>query len=81
MKKTTFEFPSVEQARRFINAYKRNSDRQHADLQGRLDMIAATLEAAENLAMTADGPVLPTIKYLTEDDIKRIYKLAKRVKT
>lgn len=47
------------------------------ELSRRLHAIAQIIEAVDNRCMAADGPVTPTLKEMTADELKKIYKLAK----
>lgn len=42
----------------------------------KLREIRRIIEAVDNRAMAADGPVTPTLKEMTQLEISRIYKLA-----
>lgn len=42
----------------------------------RLAEIARIIEAVDNRAMAADGPVTPTLQEMTQAEISRIYALA-----
>ena len=43
----------------------------------RLNRIAEIIESVDNRCMAADGPVTPTLQEMTQDEISRIYALAK----
>ena len=42
-------------------------------------IIARTIEAIDDRAMSADGPVTPTLREATYPELRRIYKAAKRI--
>ena len=42
----------------------------------RLSRIAAIIDAVDSRCMACDGPVTPTLKEMTQDEISRIYALA-----
>lgn len=46
-------------------------------MKARLREIAEIIESVDNRAMAADGPVTPTLQEMTQDEISRIYYLAK----
>lgn len=43
----------------------------------RLQKIAIIIENVENRCMCVDGPVTATLKEMTQEEISKIYKLAK----
>ena len=43
----------------------------------RLREIARIIEAVDDRAMACDGPVTPTLQEMTQEEISRIYALAK----
>lgn len=50
---------------------------QVCEARERLDAIAQIIENVDNRCMAADGPVTPTLKEMTQEEIKVIYELAK----
>jgi hypothetical protein len=44
---------------------------------GRLEAIASIIQQVDQRAMAADGPVTPTLQEMTQDEMRRIYALAK----
>lgn len=44
--------------------------------EGRLARIAQIIEAVDNRAMAADGPVTPTLQEMTQTEMSEIYALA-----
>lgn len=42
-------------------------------------VIARTLEAIDDRAICADGPVTPTLREATYPELRRIYRAAKRI--
>jgi hypothetical protein len=42
-------------------------------------IIARTIETIDNRAMSADGPVTPTLQEATVPELRRIYQAAKRI--
>lgn len=47
-----------------------------SDPANRLRQIVAIILAVENRCMAVDGPVTPTTKEMTEEELRRIYQLA-----
>lgn len=43
----------------------------------RLNQIADIIEGVDNRCMAVDGPVSRTLKEMTDDEMRKIYKLAK----
>lgn len=52
-------------------------DARTARLRRAMDRIAEIIEAVDNRAMAADGPVTPTLEEMTQAEMTEIYKLAK----
>jgi hypothetical protein len=48
------------------------------DTLNRLNRIAQIIEDVDNRCLAADGPVTPTLQEMTQDELSRIYALAKR---
>lgn len=48
-----------------------------ARLQKRLDRIRAIIEAVDDRCLAADGPVTPTLREMTVDEIRAIYALSR----
>lgn len=42
-------------------------------------LIARTLEKIDDRAICADGPVTPTLREATPEELRRIYRAAKRI--
>lgn len=54
-------------------------DRRTAnDALTRLRLIAEIIEGVESRCMAVDGPVTPTLQEMTEEELRRIYRLAKK---
>lgn len=56
---------------------KRTSKARARSPEERLREIVSIIERVENRCMEVDGPVTPTTKEITEEELRRIYKLAK----
>jgi len=56
----------------------KSTERIEADTTSmvRLRRIKQIIEDVDNRCMTADGPVTPTLKEMTQDEISRIYALS-----
>lgn len=50
------------------------------DLSRRMAQICEIIEGVEGRCMAVDGPVTPTLKEMTEKELRQIYRLAKGVK-
>lgn len=50
---------------------------QNMAMRRRLDRIVAIIELVENRCMATDGPVLPTLREMSEAELRGIYQLAK----
>jgi len=46
----------------------------------KLDEICTIIESVDNRCMDVDGPVTPTLQEMTQEEISRIYELAKSVR-
>ena len=44
-----------------------------------IDLICRTLEKIDDRAISADGPVTPTLREATNEELRRIYQAAKRI--
>lgn len=60
-----------------VHIHMRKVNDEIRSREARLLGIAAIIEGIENRCMAVDGPVLPTTREITEDEIRTIYRLAK----
>ena len=59
------------------NSWKRTHDeRETMKAEDRLNKIAEIIETVDNRCMASDGPVTPTLREMTKDEIREIYQLA-----
>ena len=62
-------------ASKIMGVLKKNIPTRRAE--DRLKKIANIIEGVDERCMAADGPVTPTLEEMTQEELSKIYKLAK----